>query len=437
MRLKWAVMVVVVAGAFFGGGWLLRRARPAVPPRVPTIGAGTQTKPVGSGLFRSVFETIRRNAVDSLDEQAIYRLATTGMLAELGDPYAALVPGNDSGPVGSLGEPPVQGIYLDQADGFVEVVSVVRGSPAETAGVRPGDAILAVDRTQVNLQRAEQVAKLIDGPVGSTVRLRLGRSGRPGSVAVTVTRAATTPPAPLEVVFAAPGLPRLRPARVDSVSLGSLRRALDSLRPKSAILDLRGVADGELSAAIAAADLFLEAEAVIGAIRSRTTNDSTVHRDGTADQRPDLALVVLVDRGTAGPAEFLAGALQDNDRAVLVGESTYGRGAGQTLFPMGNGNSLRLTTTVWVTPSGRVIQRFPEPEGAEGAAPADTGAARPRHTTAGGRSVLGGGGIVPDREIEAGDEPSAAGDPVLELAKRLLERAKDRQALLAAVADPK
>lgn len=438
MRLKWAVMVLVVAGAFFGGGWLLRRVRPTTPAPIPTIGAGAPARPAGSGLFRAVFETIRRSAVDSLDEQAIYGLATTGVLAELGDPYAALLPGNDSGAVPRLGEPAVQGIYLDQAGGFVEVVAVVPRSPAESAGVRPGDAILAVDRVPINLQRADQVGKLVAGPAGSTVRLRLGRAGATAPLWVSIARGGATESDALLVVPADPAVPRFRPARVDSAAVAAIRRALDSAAPKAAILDLRGVADGDFPSGVALADLLLDRDLVLGVTRSRDGADSVVYRDRSPDIRPELSLVVLVDRATAGPAEFVAGALQDQDRAVLVGEATYGRGAGQTMFPLGNGFSLRLTTTVWITPSGRVIQRFPEPDPAEGtAAPPDTGVARPKHTTSAGRTVLGGGGIVPDREVSTTDEPSTSADPALDLARSLIQGAKDRRALLAAATQSK
>ena len=90
MRLKWTLMVLVVAGAFFGGGWLLRRARPSRPPSIPSVGADP-ARPAGSSLFQGVFQTVQSHAVDSLDLQAIYQRATTGLLSELGDPYAAIL----------------------------------------------------------------------------------------------------------------------------------------------------------------------------------------------------------------------------------------------------------------------------------------------------------------------------------------------------------
>jgi carboxyl-terminal processing protease len=436
MRLKWTLMVLVVAGAFFGGGWLLRRARPSQPPSIPSIGA-VPTRPAGSSLFQGVFQTVQSHAVDSLDLQAIYQRATTGLLSELGDPYAAIVTGVDSGPVARLGEEPVQGIYLDQAEGFVEVVAVIPGSPADSAGVRPGDAVLAIDRTPINLQRAEEVGRLMDGTAGSTVRVRLGREAHEGPLWVTLTRGSTPAHPSVAVDVLDPGVVRVKLARIDSAAAAAASRIIDSLAAtaRAVVLDLRGVADGTFGGAVALAEELLDDGSTIVTTRSRTGQDTMVHRDRVTDRHPALALAVLVDRSTAGPAELLAGALQDHDRGIIIGEATYGRGSSQSVFPLGTGSSLRLTTSLWVTPSGRVIQRMPVAEPSDGSPP-DTATIRPKFTTRGGRTVLGGGGIVPDREVPVEVEPSGATDPVLALARSLIQGAKDRKALLAAVTAP-
>ena len=433
MRLKWALMVVIVAGAFFAGGWLLRRAR-TTPPPIPSIGPAT-SRQAGTDLFSGVFQTIKAHAVDSLGDQTIYQLATAGVLAELGDPYALVVPGSDSGSVPAFGEPPVQGLYLDQTEGYVEVVGVIPGSPAATAGVRPGDAVLAVDRATVERQRADEVARMIGGSPGSTVKLRLGRESAAGGASVT--RGEVPALIPIVVDGLDPGVARLKFSRLDSASAAAAGAALDSLASSSraVIIDLRGSVEGTFAGALALAERLLEPGATIAITRSRLGADSIVYLDREPDAHARLAVVVLVDRSTAGPAELLAGTLQDHDRAVVVGEATFGRGASQSLFPLGNGSSLRLTTAVWVTPSGRVIQRFPVPEAPDGTAP-DSAVARPKFTTQGGRTVLGGGGIVPDREVPAGAEPSGAADPALALARSLIQRSKDRKGLLTVAAIP-
>lgn len=429
MRLKWLFLVLVAAGAFFGGGWLLRQrlARVAPPPRGATPSANDQ-------LFANVFQTIRSHAVDSLDDQTIYRLATSGVLAELGDPYAALIAGNDSGPAVRLGEPPVQGLYLDQPEGFVEVVAVVPGSPADQAGIRAGDAVLRIDGTVLEDRRADQVRRILEGRDATKVRIRVGRDGTDGPLWVTLIRGPVPDLAPPLVTGLVDGVTLIKLARVERTAAATVRRVVDSLVEsggKGLVLDLRDVVEGELADAVGLADQFIGAGRTIVTSRARAGLDSVVYRDQVADAQPDLPLVVLVDRGTAGAAEVVAGAIQDHDRGVVVGEVTFGRGAGQSLFPLGNGSSLRLTTSVWVTPSGRVIQRFPPPPLPEGSTA--TAAARPKFRTGAGRTVLGGGGIVPDREVAIGKEPSRATDPALALARELLARVTTRQALLAAL----
>jgi carboxyl-terminal processing protease len=196
-------------------------------------------------------------------------------------------------------------------------------------------------------------------------------------------------------------------------------------------LDLRGTIGGSLADAIAFADVLLGDGETIVTARGRPSADSTAFVDHSPATRPDLPVVVLVDRGTAGAAEVVAGALQDHDRAVIVGETTFGRGVRHSFFPLGNGLSLRLTTEVWVTPSGRVIQRFEPPEIPEGST--DTVPERPKFRTGEGRTVLGGGGVVPDREIPVEREPSRSSDPALAVARQLLSRAATRKALIAAL----
>lgn len=434
MRLKWVLMTVVAIGAFLAGGWLLRRGMTSMAG----AGGAAPSAPVSAvpptRLFSAVLETVRGYAVDSLDESAIYRLATSGVLDELQDPYAALVSAADTTEPDRIGAAPVQGIYLDRVEDFVEVVAVVPGSPAALAGVRPGDAILRVDRVTIENQWSEAVAAMIQGDSGTSVRVRLGREHQGGALWVTINRAPVPSlPDPSVVVDGSIALVRLH--RVDQASVAMVRKAVDSAGAtgiRGVVIDLRGVVEGSLADAVALADGFLDQGQLIVTVRGRSGTDSTRFQDQSPATAGDLPVVVLVDRATAGAAEVLAGALQDHDRAAIVGETTFGRGARQSFFPLANGSILRLTTAVWVAPGGRVIQRFPLAAGPEAAA--DSVPPRPRFKTDAGRTVLGGGGVVPDREIVAGVEPSRAVDPALELAKRLLSQAKTRQALVAALA---
>jgi len=428
MRFKWMFLLIVAAATFFAGGWLLRRG--AV--RAPVARRATQapTISVGSRLFDSVFAHVRSNALDSLDESSIYRRATAGMLDELSDPYAALVPVAET-TSRRQGDPPVLGMHLDLVDGYVTVVSVTPATPAAEAGVRAGDVVLGVEKIVVDQHRPADVARLLAGEVGTPVRIRLGRAGQNAPIWVTVTRRPERAPPGPAVYSLADGVARIRLHRIDDSSAGYAGRVVDSLVTagnRAVALDLRGVVGGRLEDAVRLADVFLGAGQAIVKTRGRVSGDSATIRSAGADSHPDLLLAVLVDRGTAGAAEVVAGALQDHDRGVVVGEPTFGRGVRLSLFPVATGTMLRLTTELWLTPSGRTIQR-PVP----GPGQPDSAPARPQYRTDGGRKVLGGGGIVPDREVTLGAEEGHGSDPALALARDLLVRAKSRRALLAAL----
>ena len=426
--LKWVFLLAVAAAAFLTGGWLLRRGATAAGKGAT---AGTDVA-ANNRLFAAVLQTVRTYAVDSLDEASVYRLATSGMLTELGDPYAGVVADADTTDArGRIGPAPVQGIYLDLLDDLVTVVSVVSGSPASVAGIRPGDAVLRVDRTVIGTQRADQVAAMIDGAPGSEVKLRLGRERASAPLAVTLARGAV--PALAEPLFELQNVTGyLKLSQVDDRAVAAAADGMAKVGAVSGgrglILDLRGVAAGSLAAAVRLAELFLADGQAIVTTRGRNGKDSATIRSHKQAPGRDFPMVVLTNRGTGGPAEVVAGALQDHDRAVVVGEETFGRGVGYSFFPLGNGTSLRLTTAVWATPSGRVIQRLPVADRSQAAT--DSTPPRPKFTTDAGRTVLGGGGITPDREVPTGVEAEGS-DRALALARDLLARATSRQSLMA------
>ncbi len=431
MRIRWVLLTAVAIGAFLGGGWLLRRGLILMAPNGGATSA--TSRPAGSPnrLFSAVLETVRSHAVDSLDDPSIYRLATTGLLGELRDPYATFVSAADT-VADRIGATPVQGVYLDRVEDFIEVVGVVPGSPAAVAGIRPGDAVIRVGLARIEYQRPEAVAAMIDGDSGTMVNVRLAREGGGAPLWVTIARG----PVPQ---YSAPSInvdgaiAVLRVHKIDATAVAMIRTTVDSAARAGArrvVLDLRGVVEGSLADAVALAGGFLDRGQLIVTVRGRAGADSTVYRDQDPTPTVEIALVVLVDRGTAGAAEVVAAALQDHDRAVIVGEATFGRGGRQSYYPLPNGSILRLTTAFWVSPSGRVIQRQGPPPTE---APTDSAPPRPKFKTEAGRTVLGGGGVVPDREVSLGVEPSRATDPAMATARLLLSRATSRRALIAAL----
>jgi carboxyl-terminal processing protease len=423
------VLAVVALATFFGGGWLLRQG---LASRAAAGSAPAEAPPVvGSRLFQDVLRHVRSYAVDSLDEARIYRMAAAGMLDELNDPYAALVPSGAA--VRDWPDPPL-GLYLDLLHGAVTVVSVRPGSPAAVAGVRSGDLVHEVDDRSTEGMRPEDLVAPLGGGQGTEVRLRLVRGGV--AIRVTVTRgpvpALPDPALEPEGEGEGEGVARIRVAGLAGATAGRVAALLDSAvgaGRRAVMLDLRGAVEGRLADAGNLAGLFLPAGAVVVARRGREAHDSTLVKTPIDGRFLDIPMVLLVDRGTAGAAEVVAGALQDHDRALLVGEPTFGRGSDRSLYPLGNGMTLRLTTSHWLTPSGRVIQRdyLNDEQGAD----REGGRERPVFRTGGGRRVLGGGGIVPDREIEApGSEPEGA-DPAVALARELLTRARSTRMLLS------
>jgi carboxyl-terminal processing protease len=416
MRARWFLVIGIVAGGLGALAWMLARGRVQPASQSPAL--------VGTDLFKSVFSYVRSNAVDSLTDQDLYRRAAAGVIDELDDPYAVLLlPGREPPPPPDVPAP--QGLYLDRRDGSVVIVTTVPGSPAELAGVQSGDLLLGVDTIPVDDLRHDQAVRLLDGSLGSKVSLRLRRAGRRGLVTVDVIRGRLPRAASVDTASLPGAVGRLIirgfPKGIeDSVRLAAL--ALRDRGARSLVLDLRGAVGGDLAQGASVADLFLDAGVSIVQSRSRRSADSVDFRDSTASSFDSIPIAVLVDAGTAGAAEVVAGALQDHDRAAVLGAITFGRGVTQSTFPLGSGASLRLTTALWLTPRGRQIQR--PPRRADG----DT-IPRPRLKSEGGRVLLGGGGIVPDRMVLS----AGTGDSVLTLARSILVRGGTTRAVLALV----
>jgi carboxyl-terminal processing protease len=208
---------------------------------------------------------------------------------------------------------------------------------------------------------------------------------------------------------------------------------------RSLVLDLRRAVGGQLADGVALADLFLDAGRKIAASRGREHSATANFVDSTASPFDSIPLAVLVDAGTAGAGEVVAGALQDNDRAAVLGAITFGRGVTQSTFALADGASVRLTTALWMTPRGRQIQRPPNPADggptdgspADGRSVAGNPVPRPKFRSAGGRVLLGGGGIVPDRLVT----DTGLADLTLGGARSLLGKAATTRGILALVTD--
>ena len=407
MRLR-AILSAMLFGSTLGAGaWWLRRDAVALPPleevRTPTV---------GPKLFEQVQTLIATRYVDSLPLDSIYRKAVAGLMDELNDPYSSFLPEQRmrrlseqmAGNYGGVGA------QVDLRDGWITVVEPTPGAPAERAGVQAGDRIVEIEGESTRGLTTEEVTRLLRGEPGSTVAFTVERFGQ-YRFAVRVKREAVVRRAIPRVVMLRPDVGYIDLNVFSANTAAELRVALDSLNrlgARGVMLDLRGNPGGLLEQGVAVAELFLDPGQRIVELRGRPGVPPEVITDREPQWWPRLSVAVLIDGNTASSSEIVAGALQDNDRAVVVGRTTFGKGSAQSVFPMTTGGALRLTTARWFTPLGRSISpvldsTLTELELARGIrvtrAPDDS--TRPRFTTGAGRTLVGGGSIVPD--VFAGD----------------------------------
>jgi carboxyl-terminal processing protease len=404
MKHRKPLLIASIAGlALVSGGWLLQR----------------EAEPAGSvyrqaRLFEDVLAHVADYYVDSIDERDLYQMAIDGLLDRLHDPYSVFLKRDDfralseatSGNYGGLG------IQIDVRDGWITVIAPLPDTPAERAGIKSGDQVIALDGRSTEGWKNDQAVKELRGQPGSAVELKVRRAGLEQPLTFKVTRATIH----IRSVYMATiledkvGFIALSP--VSETSTQELTQAITDLKKKgmtSLILDLRGNPGGLLDQGIAVSDLFLDPGQEVVETRGRAPSSSRVYRDTKAQQWPNMPIVVLVNGGSASAAEIIAGALQDHDRAFLVGTPTFGKGLVQSLWALTPETALKLTTARWYTPSGRTIQRKSRSEadqeaqvmlteqGRDTTQPDTTQLFRTDH----GRVEFGGGGIRPDLFIPA------------------------------------
>jgi carboxyl-terminal processing protease len=399
MTLRKIFIVTAIAGlALTTGGWLLQR----------------QAAPVGSvyqqaRLFEDVLAHVADFYVDSLDERRLYQMAIDGMLDQLHDPYSVFLKRDDfkalneatTGNYGGLG------LQIEVRDGWITVIAPLPDTPAERAGIQTADQIIALDGRSTEGWKQDQAVKELRGEAGSPVELKVRRGGIEQPLTFKLTRATIhIRSIPVAMMLDDKvGYVMLNP--VSETSTQELTDAVNGLLQKgmkSLVLDLRGNPGGLLDQGVAVSELFLDPGQEVVATRGRAPNTTRTYRDTKPQPWPNLPVVVLANGGTASAAEIITGALQDHDRAVVVGTPTFGKGLVQSLWQLTPETALKLTTARWYTPSGRTIQRKSrnEEEQIAQAEAAEVGRDTTKldsslvfHTDH-GRIVRGGGGIRPD-----------------------------------------
>jgi carboxyl-terminal processing protease len=379
---------------------------------VPVVAGGflLQEPPVRANatLFDQVLSIVSRQYVDSVPTGAAYEKAARGLVKELNDPYSELLSPKESEDFsrGTNGRYGGTGMYIGEQQGAIIVDRVFPHTPAEEAGVQEGDRIVSIDGVSTQGMRLEQVSDRLRGEPGSQVAVTYGRPGVTEPIKLRFTRRVVRVPA---VQFSAMfdgkigyvPLQTFNENAADEVESAVGKLAQDGA--KGLVLDMRGNPGGIVDQSLAVASLFLRDGQEIVSVRGRTGPNEIAKSTGR-HLAAGIPLVVLVDAGSASASEIVAGALQDHDRALVLGTTTFGKGLVQSLYSLQGGYHLKITTGKWFTPAGRSIHRERKlingkyvelhPDSL-----ADS-TTRPTFKSDGGRTVIGGGGIRPDVRVE-------------------------------------
>ena len=360
------------------------------------------------GLYGAVYEILASEYVDAIDAEALMRSGIGAMTGSL-DPYtvyydeatAAASRLQQGGDVGGVG------VVVAERGGRLVVVSVLDGSDAERQGLRAGDTVVSLAGQMAAGLAAQRVNGLLRGEPGSTVPLEVTREGEAEPLRFVLVRAGDPD---TEVTYSgflgdpADGVGYVRLGRFLQDAAGQVARAVAGLQEdgelRGLVLDLRGNPGGLLDQAVALSGQFLPLGTVITQTRGRAAGTDQTYHTQEPPTVPDLPVVVLQDGASASASEIVAGALQDHDRAVIVGETSFGKGLVQVVRPMPYGTALKLTVSRYTTPSGREIQRLTYAQGTEAT---EAGPGRTFETAA-GRTVRSGVGIEPDVAVSLGEE---------------------------------
>ncbi len=349
--------------------------------------------------FVDVYAVVEGETADPIEpDKALYQGAIPGMLRRL-DPHSVFL---DPGQFQQLREMETStrkgfGSIVSVLPGRVIVLQVLPGTPAQKAGLGPGDEILAVNGFPLARLEIEQIIPLLGEARQKQARLHVRKPGSARALEFTLTPEELQSPSVERAFLLKPGIGYVRVTSFETETGAQLKAAIEKLGGTALhgfVLDLRDNPGGVLAAALQTAALFLNPEARLLSVRGRAVQASqeSVPKDSAPYTFP---LAVLVNGKSASASEIVAGALQDHDRAVIVGETTFGKGLVQNVYPLSGGSGLALTTAYYYTPSGRSIQR----PLAAAQIVSDSGEASKDFRTDAGRPVRGGGGIRPDFEV--------------------------------------
>ena len=357
--------------------------------------------------FTRVLDVVQNNYAEPVDvDKAVYQGAIPGMLRML-DPHSSFFDAKQFSLLreDQRGKYYGVGMIVAPRENHTVVMAPYAGAPAYNAGIRPGDVIIKVDDKSTEGLTTSEVADMLKGPKGTVVKITVSREGYPEALVFTVTRD-EIPRHSVDIAFLLkPGIGYIRLSGFNETTDQEIADALKHLGASTLdglILDMRGNPGGLLNEAVRVADMFLDKNQLIVSHRGRTSANHPYYAV-RGNQGMTTPLVILVNNNSASATEIVSGAVQDHDRGLIVGETTFGKGLVQTVTPLSENTGLALTTARYYTPSGRLIQRDYKSVSLyeyhyERKVPDHPTEVK---LTDSGRQVTGGGGIIPDIVVAA------------------------------------
>ena len=310
-------------------------------------------------VFAEAFDRVSSAYVEEIDDRTLLENAIKGMLSQL-DPHSAYLDRDSFSDLqeDTTGNYGGVGLEVSMEDGFVRIISPMDGTPAEKAGVKPGDLIVQLNDQPIKGMSLGDAIDAMRGEPGSTVRLTLVREGTAKPFEVSLTREIIAVASVRQRVLD-PGYGYIRIAQFQSNTGTEVEDAVTALTAEGKllglVLDLRNNPGGILQSAVAVSDVFID-DGLIVYTAGRLPNSDMRFSASTPDATNGIPIVVLVNEGTASASEIVAGALQDHHRAIIMGVNTFGKGSVQTILPLNNEKAIKLTTALYYTPNGRSIQ---------------------------------------------------------------------------------
>jgi carboxyl-terminal processing protease len=356
-------------------------------------------------VFGKVYKEIAVNYVDEVDPDRFMRAGIDGMLKTL-DPYTVFIGDKEGDEIELVtnGKYAGVGITIGLRDGMVTVLNLVEGYSAAKQGIEIGDHILDVDGKSMIGAKPEDVRSLVRGTAGTEVRLKIAREGEPAPLEYMLLREEIPVKNVTYEGYVEPGIGYIRLERFSRTAGDDVRNAIKDLKTrgelKGIVLDLRDNPGGLLDIAVSITSKFVPEQSLIVSTRGRRSEADRKYFSSESPMALEIPLAILADRGSASASEIVAGAIQDLDRGIIVGERTFGKGLVQTISHLSENSSVKITTARYYTPSGRCIQEIDySHRSKDGVVSTIPDSLKREYRTSHNRKVLDGGGIQPDTVV--------------------------------------